>query len=147
VKRAARHFGAEAAEYSYGFCEFIPDQPAGATDREQREHARRVYQAVIEEAASAGWFPGRDVAKIWQDICLQWRRDRPPQLEQRRVSDPEESYPPSDFRKKRDRVRFTTSKRLRPPAGFRDVTSEASGEMFIGAEAFRRMKTRERDNG
>lgn len=58
------------ANVTFGEGEFIGTKLETGSDQEQREDARREYEAVIAEAA--GQLPGRDVARIWDDVRGRW---------------------------------------------------------------------------
>jgi hypothetical protein len=71
VGKAAASYGAKTS-YTFGHGEFIGTTKADGTDREQRDDARRQYEAVIGEAAAAPELRGRDVAGAWNDLRNRW---------------------------------------------------------------------------
>jgi hypothetical protein len=71
IDKAAGRYGTEF-EITAGHGEFVGTAKSDETDREQRDDARRVYDAVIQEAAAAKEWPGRDLARVWQDVRRNW---------------------------------------------------------------------------
>jgi hypothetical protein len=62
---------------TFGSGEFIGTRKSDGTDREQRDDARRKYEAVIGAAQAQFSFQGRDVGKAWQDLRDRWGRELP----------------------------------------------------------------------
>ena len=62
------------AEFIAGDGEFLGTSKSDGTDREQRDDARKKYEAVISEASSGSEFSGRDLGKTWNEIRDRWGR-------------------------------------------------------------------------
>ena len=67
------------ASFTFGKGEFIGTSKGDGTDREQRDDARRQYEAIIADAQAGSAFEGRDVGKIWDDLRARWGGELSPQ--------------------------------------------------------------------
>jgi predicted ABC-type ATPase len=62
------------ARFTAGSGSFIGTQlgDADTDDKGQRDDARKVYEAEIQQADAAGKLPGRDIGKLWQQVRDSW---------------------------------------------------------------------------
>jgi hypothetical protein len=67
------------AQFQAGHGEFIGTTKTDGTDREQRDDARRAYDAIISADQARVAFGGRDVGKIWSDLRVRWGGELAPQ--------------------------------------------------------------------
>ena len=65
---------------TFGHGDFIGTTKQDGTDREQRDDARRQYEAIIRDAQGQSAFAGRDIGKIWDDLRSRWGGELSPQV-------------------------------------------------------------------
>jgi hypothetical protein len=78
VDKAAGKHDTQAG-FTFGNGAFIGTTKQDGTDREQRDDARRAYEAIIRHPEAGAAFQGRDVNQIWQDIRGRWGGELTPQ--------------------------------------------------------------------
>jgi hypothetical protein len=73
IGKAAERYDTQA-RFTAGNGEFIGTtlSDADAGDGEQRDDARRAFEAEIRRSDAAGEFQDRDIERIWQDIRDRW---------------------------------------------------------------------------
>ena len=71
IDKAAKDNGTKAS-FIAGNGEFIGTTKQDGTDREQRDDARKQYEAIISTAQAGSEFAGRDLAKTWDTIRDHW---------------------------------------------------------------------------